>query len=844
MTASESPDASAPGSAPAPETEAEPVSAGRASRASRAFRASQVVAGLVVVGALGLLAWVVAGDDAALTNVLFGRRLAFNPAQEAQFGFLRRQLLLTAGTFIVLGAVWLGAGRWLLARFAEGLRSERPADRPWMYLFCVSVLSLFFEVLVIRWISTEVRILAFFKNVPLIAAFLGLGIGCMVSGRLRARTEVLFPAALALALILVGLGSDTYLRAISFAGATVGAGELHIWGHAFGRSWVALAGVVFYGGLAVIFAAQVLLFVPLGQMVGHGFIGLPRIPAYSVNIAGALVGIYAYNLLANLSTGPIIWFALGLLPFLWLLRDRRSELAVSAALAVLAFGVLSHTMLPRTWSSYNRLSINDSYLWKTPDGRGVIFPGTQEELGTDERPGEWVPIGKRLDVGDLFYMDMSDFGDELTSRHSELYGDLAVYSYNLPYTLFPGARSVCVLGAGGGNDVAAALRAGAERVVAVEIDREIASAGRLHHPERPYQDERVELVVDDARHFLTNTDERFDLVVFGLLDSHSLFSTFSSVRLDNYVYTLEAFERVGEILTADGAVVCTFATSKDWMTARFARTFELAYGSPPLLVIGARGSTLVSGHQDAAAVRARAEAAGAAATDVEPMPEVPLAVDDWPFMYQRSRSLPTSFLGGLLVMGIVGFALVWWVLPRDLPSSGNAHFFWLGVSFLLIEVKGISQLALVWGSTWKVTAVVIGVILVLILLANLVVSRIGVRRTWPSYLLLLASIVGSWTFQLEWVAGQGPFVGRVVPTLVLLLPILFAGIIFATTFRRASHPEVALGWNLMGGVLGGLLEYSSVVVGFRILALVALVGYVLSWLGVRSIPAEDAPRAP
>ena len=67
--------------------------------------------------------------------------------------------------------------------------------------------------------------------------------------------------------------------------------------------------------------------------------------------------------------------------------------------------------------------------------------------------------------------------------------------------------------------------------------------GRRAHPERPYDDPRVHAVVDDARHAfrLAETDS-YDLVVFGLLDSHTQLGT-SSVRLDNYVYTLQSIDR-------------------------------------------------------------------------------------------------------------------------------------------------------------------------------------------------------------------------------------------------------------------------------------------------------------
>src|SRR6202021_1469191 len=47
----------------------------------------------------------------------------------------------------------------------------------WQRLFIVSLLSLFLELFVIRWLATEVRIFAYFKNMALMSAFLGLSLG-------------------------------------------------------------------------------------------------------------------------------------------------------------------------------------------------------------------------------------------------------------------------------------------------------------------------------------------------------------------------------------------------------------------------------------------------------------------------------------------------------------------------------------------------------------------------------------------------------------------------------------------------------------------------------------------
>ena len=45
--------------------------------------------------------------------------------------------------------------------------------RAWLALFVVSAVALFLELALIRYCSSQIRIFAFFKNVPLIGAFLG-----------------------------------------------------------------------------------------------------------------------------------------------------------------------------------------------------------------------------------------------------------------------------------------------------------------------------------------------------------------------------------------------------------------------------------------------------------------------------------------------------------------------------------------------------------------------------------------------------------------------------------------------------------------------------------------------
>ena len=102
--------------------------------------------------------------------------------------------------------------------------------------------------------------------------------------------------------------------------------------------------------------------------------------------------------------------------------------------------------------------------------------------------------------------------------------------------------------------MAAALRHGAEHVDAVEIDPAIYRMGVQYHPEHPYSSPRVTVHIDDARAFFNKNRKKYDLIVFGYLDAQTLLSGFSSIRLDNYVYTVESFRDARNQLIAGGSL--------------------------------------------------------------------------------------------------------------------------------------------------------------------------------------------------------------------------------------------------------------------------------------------------
>jgi len=151
--------------------------------------------------------------------------------------------------------------------------------------------------------------------------------------------------------------------------------------------------------------------------------------------------------------------------------------------------------------------------------------------------------------------------------------------------------------------------------------------------------------------------------------------------------------------------------------------------------------------------------------------------------------------------------------------------FCMGVAFLLLETKHIVQFALLFGTTWLVNALVFIGVLLSVLLAIAVTRRVTITRPVLLYPALFAALALAWL-----VPGSAlldlPIVPRFVAAVTLaFLPIFTANLIFARRFKDTADSTAAFGANLLGAMVGGLLEYTSLVIGYRNLVLVVAAVY-------------------
>src|SRR3954468_19680460 len=83
--------------------------------------------------------------------------------------------------------------------------------RPFVDLFLISFLILFFELTCIRWFGSTVVFLTFFTNIVLLATFLGMSVGCLAAGRRSNLINVVIPLLL-LSMALACAVLFVYLR--------------------------------------------------------------------------------------------------------------------------------------------------------------------------------------------------------------------------------------------------------------------------------------------------------------------------------------------------------------------------------------------------------------------------------------------------------------------------------------------------------------------------------------------------------------------------------------------------------------------------------------------------------
>lgn len=671
-----------------------------------------------------------------------------------------------------------------------------------IFVLAFSILS--FEMASIRWLNASVQILSYFSNLILISCFLGLGLGCLLERRPLRLLRFFGPAFL-----LLVLGTSFLSRyGISL---TVEDDVVFAQGARYLPEGIALT--LPLSALAAFFL-NTLFFVLLGQELAR-LLRASRTPGrgYSFDLAGSFAGTVSYALLAALGAPPWVWCAGGLAVLLVLLGKDGIAWNLVASVAAVLF--LAGADGPDTrWSPYYKV---------------------EREAYTHP---EFRDLGFKIRVNGQRIQDALNFGPDLERTRLAPWRDY----YELPFRLFQ-PRRVLILGAGSGNEAFIAAEHGAAQIDAVEIDPVLADLGRRTHPKRPYSIPSVRVVVDDARAFLSRAEGPYDLVVMSALDSHKHVAGLN-LRLESFVYTVESFRRIKDLLAPDGAFCLNLSAQRPWMAGRTFRSLALAFGREPQLLM-TKGSPFASIAYVSTPGGARVPAEKLEALGIlefapgEAFETEQPATDDWPFLYLEARRIPALQLAAILGLLLLSAAAAYGCGYRKGP--GDLHFFLLGAAFMLLETRGLTSAALLFGTTWRVNAIVIGGILALLWAGNEAVVRGRAPSRRVAFGLLVASLALSLVLPPETLLVLDRPLRLVAGALLIGLPVLWASFLFSASFERTPRPASAFGANLLGVVFGACLEQLSNVVGLRALFLVALGLYALAlWAAPKFLVGAEA----
>ena len=655
-------------------------------------------------------------------------------------------------------------------------------------LVVASALMLFVQLALIRWAGANLVHLSYFSNLILLASFLGIGLGFL---RARKPRDLGRYAPVAI-LVLIAFIFFFPARIEGSSSELIFFTEVRPTGL---PTWVTLP-LVF---LVVAFAMTL-----LGEITGRAFLEFTALDAYRWDIVGSLSGTLLFTLVAFLRSPSWIWPTVMLVALVLLYGKSLPILSWLAALGIIVLLVLESLTPGVSWSPYYKVTTQD-YTNTAPPYTAIQVNG--------------IPHQNVLDAESRLQLE-------------PLYGKPYERAVDNPL------RNVLVIGAGTGTDVALALSRGAQHVDAVEIDPRIQQIGIEKNPNQPYADPRVTTYIDDGRAFLSRTDGEYDLILFALPDSLTLVSGASQLRLESYLFTRESIQEAYDHLSPDGVFAMYNYYREDWLINRLAGTVEEVFGHSPCIdrftAVQSLAVMAVGKSADNAVCDDTWERAAIAAAGQEiPSP----SMDDHPFLYLKDASIPQIYLlliGLILAVSLIAIRVVGGPLRQ---MRGYADLFLMGMAFLLLETRSITTFALLFGTTWLVNALVFAGVLLAVLLAIEVTRRFSPRRPWVIAALFI-SLAIAWLVPNAWLLTLPVPVRLLVAVALAFAPIFCANLYFTSRFKEAANPTAAFAANLFGAMIGGCLEYLSLLTGYRFLLVVTALIYLAAVLVGRRLGAK------
>ncbi|WP_084614611.1 spermine/spermidine synthase domain-containing protein [Nakamurella lactea] len=638
-----------------------------------------------------------------------------------------------------------------------------------------SFVMLFIELALIRWLGSNILHLSYFTNFVLLGSFLGIGLGFLIA---RKSWSILPVSGGLLMLLVLGVflfpvGLDRTGTSIIYFTAANPSGP---------PAWLVLP---------LIFVVVAVLLAGPAEVVGRCFGQLKPLTSYRWDLIGSLSGILTFTLVSFLRAPSLVWGLIASIVLVALNRPGLKLLTGIFGVGIVLVLLAESTTAGVSWSPYYKVLTEDAGTFQGSTLVKISVNGVPHQL---MGPAEW----------------------KLTEAEAQ---------YRTPYerTVNQSLDNVLIVGAGSGSDVAIALSKGAKHVDAVDIDPRIVQIGEQRNTDRPYQDPRVDVHINDGRAFLESTSTKYDLILFALPDSLALVNGASQIRLESFLFTAQALQAAHDHLKPTGAFSMYNYYREPWLIDRLAGTAAAAFGHQPCV-------DQTVDHQAVVTIAVDPANQKCANTYQASGPVIAPATDDRPFLYFEGGGIPAMYLWTLF-----GILLISLIAVRSLGGPFRsmrpyADLFFMGAAFLLLETKNIATFALLFGTTWLVNAMVFAGVLVIVLLAVETTRRFRTPPLPVVWGAILVALALAYVVNPDWLLAW-PFWPRlIVAVLLAFLPIYLANIAFAKRFAATDHAQAAFGVNLLGAILGGCLEYAALLTGYRNLLILVAVLYGLAFL--------------
>jgi len=663
-----------------------------------------------------------------------------------------------------------------------------------------------------------------------------MGIGCLLKKRFGS-SDYIFPF-LIIGLIIASIIFYQKNIYLSLGGMT-SKSDIFFGGIFYPRR---VLKIPIYPALAAIFILVTFILILPARYLGIYFDKFKPLTAYKYNILGSIFGIAFFSLFSYFSVNPFWWFLIIFIVCGFIIEFRIKKIVLWILCLILALAALykfeySDNFSKIIWSPYYKIRIQNNII--------SVNNMHHQQIQTPKEIGSFL--------------------------------------YNYPYMLMRESqkkiKDVLIIGAGSGNDVSAAVLNNAENIDAVEIDPVIGEIGKKSHPFKPYGYKNVNFYCDDGRSFLKKTQKKYDIIIYALVDSLTMLSTYSSIRLENYLFTEEAFKEIKNCLKEDGTFIVYNTFIENWLAVKLYQMLGSSFGTNPLMTAYPASEHISiqdKPHQNLTFFIVEKKDKKIAQlfepnkvfildnvsefdkpqkilfasyeesknyynknsivlfnTKITDKEILRSSIDDWPFLYLRNNKVPFHTVTGILIILILSILMIIPAAKIKKIDSDNIIFLLLGCAFMILETKSVTVFALLFGTTWFVNSIVFFGILVIAYFSNLIIIKRPNTNVFILYFGITATFAAAYLIPVNSLLNLNIFLKTAAIIIITFLPILFGSMLFSKFFKNNSESSVNLGFNLFGVILGGLIENVSLITGYRQLIVIILVLYLITAFSFR-----------